>query len=209
MRRLIAVEYVSLDGVIQAPGHAAEDLSGGFRHGGWTADWMSEHHVYMSDRFRRAGAFLFGRLTYEIWAGYWPAVTDPDDAIARALNTRPKYVASRTLTACEWDGTELIRGDVPTAVGALKAQDGADIYLFGSSGLARTLIGHNLIDVYDLWIHPVVLGSGKRLFDQASPRHGFELVDAQVTRGGLIAARYEHSHIPASAEAQLSGRPNR
>lgn len=187
------VEYVSLDGVIQAPGHAREDPEGGFEHGGWTGPFMAEHRRYMSDRFRAAGAFLLGRLTYEIWAEYWPTVTDQDDDIAGALNRLPKYVASTTLLEPTWAGTTVLGADVPAEVAALKEHPGRDLYAFGSSKLTRTLMEHRLVDEYQLWLHPVVLGSGKRLFEEGTPTTSLRLVDAQTTRGGLVGLTYETS----------------
>src|SRR5215471_14359128 len=112
MRRLIAVEYMSLDGVIQAPGHLAEDQDGGFEDGGWTGPFMAEHARYNTESFQAAGAFLLGRRTYEIWARYWPTVSDADE-IARALNTKPKYVASTTLNRADWRGTTILREGLP------------------------------------------------------------------------------------------------
>lgn len=191
MRRVVVVEYVSLDGVMQAPGHAGEDSEGGFEHGGWTGPFMAEHGRYMSDRFRAAGAFLFGRLTYEIWAEYWPTVTDERDDIAGALNSLPKYVASTTLREPTWTGTTVLSADVPGEVAALKEQPGRDLFVFGSSGLTRTLMDHGLVDEYQLWVHPVVLGGGKRLFDERAPTTSFKLVDAVTTQGGLVGLTYE------------------
>src|SRR5262245_32880551 len=111
MSRIVVIEYVSRDGVVQGPGHAGEDRDDGFEHGGWTAPLMHEHASYLSDQFNAAGGFLLGRRTYEIWASYWPRVTDERDRIAAALNSRPKYVASTTLERTEWRGTTVIRGD--------------------------------------------------------------------------------------------------
>lgn len=145
MRKLVVIEYTSLDGVIQAPGHAGEDPEGGFAHGGWTGPLMPDHQRYNSESYQTAGAFLLGRLTYDIWAAYWPTVTDDSDAIARALNTLPKYVASRTLAKPEWSGTTVIR-DVPREVPELKQQPGKPIFVIGSANLAQTLIEHGLVD---------------------------------------------------------------
>src|SRR5262245_30823338 len=163
MRELIVIEYVSLDGVIQAPGHAGEDPEGGFPHGGWTGPLMPDHQRYNGDLFQTAGAFLLGRFTYDIWARYWPTVTDENDEIARALNTLPKYVASGTLESATWAGTTVIR-DVAREVYQLKQPPGRPILVLGSSQLVQTLVEHDLVDVYQLWLHPVVLGGGKKLF---------------------------------------------
>ena len=191
MRKVVVVEYVSLDGVIQAPGHSGEDLEGGFEHGGWTGPFMDDHRRYLSEEFQAAGAFLLGRLTYEIFAAYWPTVTDEEDEIARALNSFPKYVASTTWKEAEWDGTAVIKSDVAQEVGKLKGQPGRDVLVVGSSGLAQTLMQHDLVDEYRLWLHPVVLGSGKRLFREGSPKTTLRLVDTRTTSSGLVILTYE------------------
>ncbi len=191
MRRVVVVEYVSVDGVIQAPGHAGEDSEGGFDHGGWTGPFMDDHRRYLSEEFCAAGAFLLGRVTYEIFAAYWPTVTDEEDEIARALNSLPKYVASTTLNDAEWDGTTLIRSDVAEEVAKLKEQPGRDILVVGSSGLAQTLMQYDLVDEYRLWLHPVVLGSGKRLFREGTPTTTLRLVDTKTTSSGLVILTYE------------------
>ena len=190
MRKLIVIEYVSLDGVIQGPGHAGEDTDGEFAAGGWTQPLMPDHRRYNTESFPNAGAFLLGRKTYEIWKEYWPSVTDEDDLIAHALNTQPKYVASTTLKKADWKGTTIIR-DVPTEVPKLKSQPGKPIFVMGSSGLARTLMEHGLVDEYQLWMHPVVLGGGKRLFGDGSPHTTMRLVDSRTSAGGLVILTYE------------------
>jgi dihydrofolate reductase len=190
MRKLVIIEYVSLDGVIQGPGHAGEDLEGGFTQGGWTGPQMPDHRRYNTESFQTAGAFLLGRVTYEIWAAYWPTVTDESDLIARALNQLPKYVASKTLQRADWKGTTLIR-DVATEVVELKAQPGRPIFVMGSSGLAQSLIGHKLVDEYQLWLHPVVLGGGKKLFRDGGPAVQLKLVESMTSAGGLVILTYE------------------
>jgi len=186
MRKVIAVEYLSLDGVMQAPGHPEEDRSGGFERGGWTFPYRSEHRRGMSALFETAGAFLFGRITYEIFAGYWPQVTDPGDIVARMLNGLPKYVASTTLGETTWNDTTVVSDDVPERVRFLKAQPGNDILVIGSGGLLQTLLQERLVDQYQLWIHPVVLGDGKRLFGPWAAGLPFHIMDSQVTAGGLV-----------------------
>src|SRR5215212_10279439 len=124
MRDIVIVEYISLDGVIQGPGHAGEDPDGGFEQGGWTGPFMRDHRRYLSESFQGAGAFLLGRLTYQIFAAYWPSVTDENDDIARALNNLPKYVVSTNLTEAGWKGTTIIRGNVAGEVAKLKQQPG-------------------------------------------------------------------------------------
>ena len=194
MRKLAAIEYVSLDGVVQAPGHAAEDPDGGFEHGGWTAPFMAEHRRYISESFQTVDAFLLGRITYEIFAAVWPTITDENDQIAHRLNTRPKYVASTTLTHPAWQGTRLLGADVARGVTELKAQPGSRIALVGSSGLAHHLMRHDLIDEYELYVHPVVLGRGKRLFPEDGPAATLRIVDSRTTGSGLIILTYERMH---------------
>ncbi len=188
--RVVVIEYVSLDGVIQGPGHAGEDLAGGFKHGGWTGPFMAEHGRYLSEVFSGAGAFLLGRLTYDIWARYWPTVTDETDEIATALNGRPKYVASATLRDPAWADTTAIR-DVPVEVAKLREQPGRPLVVMGSSGLVHTLTESGLVDEYQMWIHPVVLGGGKKLFPDGGPKVTLRLVDSMVTAGGLVIATYK------------------
>jgi len=190
MSRLVVIEYASLDGVIQGPGHAGEDLDGGFTQGGWTGPLMPEHRRVNTESFHTAGAFLLGRVTYEILAAYWPTVTDESDLIARALNQLPKYVASTTLQRADWKGTTVIR-DVPTEVARLKSQLRRPILVMGSSALAQTLIAHQLVDEYQLWLHPVVLGSGKKLFREGGPAIQMKLLESRTSSGGLVILTYE------------------
>ena len=196
------VEYVSLDGVIQAPGHAGEDRDGGFAHGGWsssTAEFMADHRRYNSQLFPAAGAFLLGRRTYEIFAEYWPTVTDRADQIAHALNSRPKYVVSATLREAAWPGTSVITSDVAGQVGKLKQEPGGPILVLGSATLVHALLAHDLVDEYQLWLHPVVLGRGKRLFGDGGDggdggdRVDLRLVDSMTTGGGLVILTYQRA----------------
>jgi dihydrofolate reductase len=190
MTRLVVLEYTSIDGVIQAPGHAGEDDAGGFRHGGWTQPQMSDHRRYVAESFYAADAFLLGRLTYEIFAEYWPTVTDPTDEIATALNTRPKYVASSTLREPTWDHTVVLGPDIPAEVAALKAQPGRELLVVGSGRLANALFDHALVDEYRLMVHPIVLGSGKRLFAETTNARPMDLIDARSTSSGLVLITY-------------------
>ena len=190
MSKLIVIEYMSLDGVTQGPGHAGEDPDGGFEAGGWTGPLMPDHQRYNTQSFQTAGAFLLGRRTYEIWAEYWPHVTDDSDLIAKALNRQPKYVASTTLKKAAWEGTTIIR-DVAAEVPQIKRQQGRPIFVMGSSGLAQTLMANNLVDEYQLWLHPVVLGRGKRLFREGGPEARLRLVDCQASTSGLVIITYE------------------
>lgn len=190
MRKLVVAEYMSLDGVIQAPGHPQEDPAGGFDHGGWTGPFMDDHRTHMRPLFQATDALLLGRVTYQILAAYWPTVPDDDD-IARTLNTRSKYVVSTSLTDARWNATTVIKGDIAAEVAKLKEQPGTGILVVGSSALAQTLMRHNLVDEYHLWIHPVVLGSGKRLFRDGGPTTTLRLVDTKATSSGLVILTYE------------------
>jgi len=191
MSTIVVIEYTSLDGVIQGPGHAGEDTDGGFQRGGWTVPFMAEHGRYLSPLFQAAGGFLLGRRTYDIWARYWPTVTDESDHIARALNSLPKYVASATLTEPAWAGTTVLR-DVPGEVAELRKQPGKPILLMGSSTLAQSLMAHGLVDEYQLLVHPVVLGCGKKLFRDGGPAISLRLAGS-TTAGGLVILTYQPS----------------
>ena len=192
MSWIVVIEYTSLDGVIQGPGHAAEDTDGGFRRGGWTGPFMAEHGQYLSPLFQAADGFLLGRRTYDIWAQYWPTVTDESDQIARALNSRPKYVASATLEEPAWKGTTVLR-DVPGEVAELRKQPGRPILLMGSSALAQSLMAYGLVDEYQLLVHPVVLGGGKKLYRDGGPTISLRLADSTTTAGGLVILTYQPS----------------
>ena len=192
MSTIVVIEYTSLDGVIQGPGHAGEDTDGGFQRGGWTVPFMAEHGHYLSPLFQAAGGFLLGRRTYDIWARYWPTVTDEKDQIARALNSRPKYVASATLEEPAWEGTTVLR-DVPGEVAELRKQPGGQILLMGSSALTQSLMAHGLVDEYQLWVHPLVLGGGKKLFRDGGPAISLRLADSTTTPGGLVILTYRPS----------------
>jgi dihydrofolate reductase len=192
MRKLVAGTFLTLDGVMQAPGGPSEDRDGGFRHGGWLVPYFDEKLGEIMTRWTtRAGAFLLGRKTYEIFAGSWPKSTDPADEIAVALNTRPKFVASRTLEKVDWNNSTLLRGDVAKEVAKLKAQDGGEIQVHGSGGLLQTLLKHDLVDTLRLWQFPVVIGAGKRLFGQGTIPRSFRLVDAEQTTTGAVLHVYE------------------
>ena len=193
MRRVVVVEYVSVDGVVQAPGFPDEDRDGGFEHGGWTGPFMDDHRLYISDALPKFGAILLGRRTYDIFAAYWPTVTDESDQIATTLNSLPKYVASTTLNEADWAGTTVIHSDVADEVAKLKELPGKDILVVGSSELAQTLMEHGLVDEYRLCVHPVVLGGGKRLFRDGNPAIALKFVDAETTKSGLVNLTYENS----------------
>ena len=192
MRKLVVGTFTTLDGVMQAPGGPDEDRDGGFRHGGWLVPYFDEKFVeIMTDWTKRAGAFLLGRKTYEIFAGSWPKSTDPADEIAMALNTRPKFVASRTLDTLAWNNSHLLKGDVAEEVAKLKAQEGGEIQVHGSSNLIQTLLKHDLVDTLRIWQFPVTLGTGKRLFGEGTIPRSFRLVDTQLNTTGAVLHVYE------------------
>ena len=192
MRKLVAGTFLTLDGVMQAPGGPDEDRDGDFRHGGWLVPYFDDQFVaIMTAWTTRAGAFLLGRKTYEIFAASWPSSTDPTDEIAVALNSRPKYVASRTLDALAWNNSHLLEGSVPEAVARLKQQEGGEIQVHGSGDLLQTLLRHDLVDELRLWHFPVVLGTGKRLFGAGTIPRAFRLLDAQRIATGAVLHVYE------------------
>ncbi len=195
--RLTLTTFLSLDGVMQAPGGRSEDTSDGFRQGGWLVPYADEGMGNAVDQwFRQADAFLLGRRTYEIFAGYWPKVTDPANPIAGPLNRLPKYVASHTLTEVSWSGAELITGDVPEMVASLKRQPGRELQVHGSGKLAQTLIRHGLIDEYRLLTFPVVLGAGRRLFDGVSRPAALRPTHSERTESGIAINVYEPAGEP-------------
>jgi dihydrofolate reductase len=192
MRKLVVGTFTTLDGVMQAPGGPDEDSDGGFRHGGWLVPYFDEKFVeIMTEWTKRAGAFLLGRKTYEIFAGSWPKSTDPADEIATALNTRPKFVASRTLDNLAWNNSHLLKGDVAEEVARLKAQERGEIQVHGSSNLIQTLLKHDLVDTLRIWQFPVTLGTGKRLFGEGTIPRSFRLVDTQLNTTGAVLHVYE------------------
>ena len=194
MRKLVVGTFLTLDGVMQAPGGPNEDREGGFRHGGWLVPYFDEKFgEIMTEWTKRAGAFLLGRKTYEIFAASWPKSTDPADEIAAALNTRPKFVASRTLDKVTWNNSHLLKGVVAEEVAKLKVQESGEIQVHGSSNLLQTLLKHNLIDTLRIWQFPVVVGTGKRLFGEGTIPGSFRLVDTQQTAAGAVLHVYERA----------------
>jgi dihydrofolate reductase len=193
MRKLVVGTFVTLDGVMQAPGGPDEDRDGGFEHGGWSVNYWDEMMgSEMDDSMKRGEALLLGRKTYEIFVGHWPRVGDEDPAAAK-LNSMPKYVASRTLDRTDWNNSTLLEGDVVQAVGELKAQPGGEIQVTGSSNLIQTLLKHDLVDEFRIWVFPVVLGTGKRLFDGGTVPAGLKLVDTKVSSTGVTIQTYERA----------------
>jgi dihydrofolate reductase len=202
--RLTLHMFVTLDGVLQSPGAPDEDPSEGFEHGGWLVPYADDDMARaMAGFFDEADAFLFGRRTYELFAAFWPQVTDPDDPIASRLNSLPKYVASRTLEDVSWEGSTLLKGDVATAVAELKGKPGRELQVHGSGGLAQTLMQHDLIDEYRLLTYPVVLGKGKRLFADGAKPVALNLVDHKTTSTGVSIDVYTPVGEPTYGSFEL------
>jgi dihydrofolate reductase len=188
MRELVVLTFLTLDGVMQAPGGPEEDAEGGFEHGGWSAGyWDEQIGAAMGESMSKPFDLVLGRRTYEIFAAHWP---DSDDPGAELLNSATKHVASTTLKEPEWENSRLIEGDVPSGVRALKAQDGPELQVHGSANLIQTLLEHGLVDELRLKIYPLVLGQGKRLFGAGAVPAGLDLVSSQASSSGVIMATY-------------------
>ncbi len=190
MRKLIVSTFASLDGIMQAPGGPEEDPTGGFTLGGWTFNyWDEAMNISASGLDGKDRELVLGRKTYEIFAGYWP-YQPADNPIAKSLNAAKKYIASRTLTTLHWNNSTLLHGDVVSAITALKAQSGSDLQIIGSGNLIQTLQAASLIDEYNVWTFPVVLGRGKRLFGENAKPSGLRLVRSQVSATGVVMSTY-------------------
>jgi dihydrofolate reductase len=195
--RLTLHTFLSLDGVMQAPGAPDEDRDGGFEHGGWSFPYSDQDFgEAIEGWFAHADAFLLGRKTYEIFSGYWPKVTDPDDPVASKLNALPKYVASTTLASADWHNSSLLGGDLAAEVAVLKQRPGDELQVHGSGELTQTLIDHDLVDEYRLLFFPVHLGSGKKLFRDGARPAALRLTGSSTTSNGVIIATYEPAGPP-------------
>lgn len=192
MRKIIVNEFLSLDGVAQAPGGEDEDTTGGFQHGGWSFEYFDESaQRWVVEGLTSAGGFVLGRRTYETFAAYWPNAPEEEQVLAEPLNTQPKYVATTTLTEpLVWENSTVLDGDVAAAVAALKQGDGADLQVIGSTQLVKTLIQHDLVDEFRVMIDPLLLGGGKRIFPDDGERRPLRLVESEVTTTGAILASY-------------------
>ena len=193
MGKLVVGTFVTLDGVMQAPGGPEEDRRGGFEHGGWLVPHFDEDLAPLAvEQTQRGDALLLGRVTYEIFAAYWPRVGD-DNPIAAKLNAMPKYVASRTLESVEWNNSTLLEGDVATAVAELKRSAGGEIHVTGSGDLIQTLLANDLIDEFVIWVFPVLLGQGERLFAEGTIPAGLELTGTTTSGSGVVVHTYRRA----------------
>ncbi len=187
MRKIIVLTFISLDGVMQAPGGPEEDTSGGFEYGGWTVPYFDEFtNEVMEEQMNKPFDLLLGRRTFEIFASYWPKHEDEWPGI----NTVTKYVASNSLSNYEWNNSVILKGDVANEIKKLKEQNGPNLHVYGSGNLIRTLLKHDLVDELWLKIFPVTLGKGRKLFTEGTIPAGWKLIDSKVSPQGVIIANY-------------------
>jgi dihydrofolate reductase len=193
MRPLVVTTFVTMDGVMQAPGGPGEDPSGGFAYEGWLPPHFDEAvGEQVTEWFTGAQDFLLGRITYEIFYASWPKMIS-DDPVSQGLNFKKKYVASRTLTSVEWETAELLQGDVADAIRKLKAEDGGELQVHGSAGLIQTLLAEDLIDELRLIVFPVTVGQGKRLFGEGAIPRTWRLTSHKVSPSGALMAAYQRA----------------
>jgi dihydrofolate reductase len=192
MRKLVVQTFLTLDGVMQAPGGPGEDDDGGFAYGGWSVNyWDDQMGQVMNELTSRPFAMVLGRRTYDIMAAYWPGA--PEETGAKVFNDAPKYVASRGRPTLEWSNSVLVEGDAADGVAALKREDGPELQVHGSANLIQTLLRHDLVDQFRLWVFPVVVGSGKRLFADGAVPVGLRLLDSKVSTTGVVMGTYERA----------------
>jgi dihydrofolate reductase len=202
--KFTTITHVSVDGVMQGLGGPGEDRRGGFERGGWALPLFvndNEAVTFVNQVYQRADAFLFGRRTYEIFAASWGVMADSDNPIAAALNTKPKYVASTTLTEPRWADTTVLSGDVAAAIGELKAKPAGELQVHGSGNLVRWLLDNHLVDEITLLAYPVVIGQGTRLFPGTGPDTALDLVDSRATSSGVTIQVYRPVGRPQYATA--------
>jgi dihydrofolate reductase len=201
MRQVVVQAWMTLDAVVQAPGEPEEDTTGGFQHGGWSLPYFEELSMkWTVENLNAADGFLLGRRTYEGFASHWPHASPEERPLAEPLNTKPKYVASTTLTEpLEWENSSLLKGDVADAVTKLKQEDGNYLLAIGSTRLVQTLVERDLVDEFRLMIDPVMVGGGKRLLPEGGALRKMELLDSQVTSSGAILATYAPSRAGAAS----------
>ena len=190
MRKIIVLEFISLDGVIQGPGGPEEDTSGGFAYGGWTSPHSDAvSGAAIKEQMSLPFDLLLGRKTFDIWAPYWPLHND----FWPGVNTATKYVASNTITSHEWQPSQFLNGDIAEKIAKIKQQEGPELHVYGSANLVQTLMKHDLVDAFWLKIFPVTLGSGKRLFADGTIPGAFKVTESTVTSKGVIIVNYERA----------------
>jgi dihydrofolate reductase len=192
--RLVLMQFISLDGITQGPGSPDEDTTGGFSRGGWFVPYLEDEFVVIVQRWSEtADAYLFGRRTYTAFGEAWPNMPDLDDPVARSLNSRPKFVVSTTLTDADatWGPATVVSRDVPAAVAQIKGQAGGEVQIHGSTTLARSMLREGLVDELRLVVAPVIVGSGRRLFDDDQPATALRLRNVQSTPGGLVIQTFD------------------
>ncbi|NAL78477.1 dihydrofolate reductase family protein [Nitrososphaera sp. AFS] len=215
MRKLIVLSFISLDGVMQAPGGPEEDRTGGFKYGGWMFGYSDDFLLkVMVKQMGKPFDLLLGRKTYEIFAAYWPKVNTSENPFATRINNAKKYVVSRTLTKLDWNNSQLIEGDVWNEIKKIKEQDGPEIQVHGSGNLIQMLLKYDLVDELWLKVFPITLGVGKRLFAEGTIPSGFKLLESELSPSGVIIASYECAGevetgsfgLDAPSEAELARR---
>ena len=190
MRKIIVLEHISLDGVIQAPGGPEEDPSGGFAYGGWISSYADEiGGTALRKQMNQQFDLLVGRKTFDIWESYWPQHVDEWPGV----NAATKYVASNSMTSSEWKPSVFLNGDIPEKIAKIKQGQGPDLHVWGSSNLLQTLLKHDLVDVFWLMIYPITLGGGKRLFAEGTIPAAFKVTESIVTATGVIIVNYERA----------------
>jgi len=193
MRKLIVLSFITLDGVMQAPGGPREDDSGGFKYGGWSVGYFDDSlGNVMTDQMGHTFDLLLGRKTYDIFASHWPRVSD-DDPAARVINRATKYVVTHRPVKTDWKTTVTVDGDVPGEIKKLKQENGPELQVHGSGDLIQTLLKHDLVDEFWLKTFPVALGSGKRLFASGTVPAGFTVTESKITPSGVVVANYARS----------------
>jgi dihydrofolate reductase len=215
MRKIIVVSFISLDGVMQAPGGPEEDPTGEFKHGGWLFGYSDNFLLkVMIKQMSKPFDLLLGRKTYEIFAAYWPHANTSENPLAARINSAKKYVASKMLTKLDWNNSELIKGDAWNEIKKIKEQDGPEIQVHGSGNLIQILLKHDLVDELWLKVFPITLGAGKRLFAEGTIPAGFKLLESEISPSGVIIASYERASevktgsfgLETPSEAELARR---
>jgi dihydrofolate reductase len=202
MRKIAVNTFVTLDGVMQAPGGPEEDPTGGFKLGGWSVNYWDEMMgKFITDEMAKPFDLLLGRKTYEIFASHWPSAKN--DPAADKLNSARKYVVSKTLEKVEWENSTLVKGDIVKGIVGLKEQNGPEIQVHGSSNLVQTLLKNDLVNEFHVWTFPLVIGTGKRLFGEGTVPAGLELLDHKTSTTGVIIATYAMSGKPKTGSFQL------